>query len=101
MVLPRLLALPTFVTELLEKQGGTCLLHKLIKFVVEHIKGGESQIPAAKWQLVLDWCLAAAQGNNNGTSVLNLGAPEPALCQDAEFLEWWKLRLTTILGQEP
>ncbi len=48
MVLPRLLALPTFVTELLEKQGGTCLLHKLINFVVEHIKGGESQVPAAK-----------------------------------------------------
>ncbi len=70
------------------------------KFVSDHIDGGESQVPAAKWQLVLDWCLAAAQGNNNGTSALNLGAPEPALCQDAEFLKWCELCLATTLGQE-
>ncbi len=71
------------------------------KFVSDHISGGESQVPVAKWQLVLDWCLAAAQGNNDGTRILNLGAPEWALCQDAEFLEWCKLRVATTLGQGP
>ncbi len=65
-----------------------------------HIDGGELQVPPAKWQLILDWCLAAAQGGNNRTSILNLGSPEPALCQDPVFLEWCELHLTTTLGQE-
>ncbi len=86
-VLLCLLALPTFVAEFQGKQGRTCLLHKFRKFVSDHINGRESQVPAAKWQLVLDWCITVAQGNNDGTSILKLGAPEPALCQDAEFLE--------------
>jgi hypothetical protein len=50
-------------------------------------------------QLVLDWCLAATQ-EKDGTSLLNIGAPEPALCQDPEFLKWCKLRLITTLGPE-
>jgi hypothetical protein len=99
--LPCLLVLPTFVAEFLRKQGGACLPHKLHKFVSSHIDGGESQVPPDKWQLVLDWCLVAAQGGNDGTSILNLGSPEPALCQDLEFLKWCKLRLNTTLRQEP
>ncbi len=99
--LQRLLVLPTFIAEFLRKQGGACLPHKLSKFVSDHIDGGESQVPPEKWQLVLDWCLAAAQGGNNRTSILNLGSPEPALCQDSDFLKWFELRLNTTLGQEP
>ena len=75
--------------------------HKLQKIVSDHIDSGELQVPPDKWQLVLDWCLVAAQGGNNRTSILNLGSPEPALCQDLEFLEWCELRLNTTLGQEP
>ncbi len=77
--LPWLLALPTFVAEFLGKQEGACLPHKLRKFVSEYINGGESQIQPVKWQLVLDWCLAAAQ-EKDGTSLLNIGAPELAFC---------------------
>ncbi len=36
----------------------------------------------------------------DGTSLLNIGAPEPALCQDPKFLEWCKQHLTITLGQE-
>ncbi len=50
-LLPRLLALPTFVTEFLGQQGGACLPHKLRKLVSEHINGGELQVWPAKWQL--------------------------------------------------
>jgi hypothetical protein len=71
------------------------------KFVSDHIDGGELQVLPDKWQLVLDWCLAAAQGGNKGTSILNLWSPKPALCQDPEFLEWCELCLNTTLGQEP
>ncbi len=100
-LLPCLLVLPTFITAFLGKQGGPCLAHKLQKFVSDHIGGGELQVPPDKWQLVLDKCLAAAQGGNNGLSILNLGSLEPALCQDSEFFEWCELRLNTTLEQEP
>jgi hypothetical protein len=99
--LPCLLALLTFVAEFLRKQGRACLPHKLQKIVSDHINRGGLQDPPDKWQLVLDWCLATAQGGNNGTSILNLGSLEPALCQDPEFLKWCKLCLNTTLGQEP
>ena len=50
-----------------------------------------------KWKLLLDWCLAASQ-EWEGTSLLNIGLPEPALCQDLEFLEWCKHCLLSMLG---
>ncbi len=97
--LPRLLALPTFVAELVRNQGGSCLPYKLRKFIKDQIDGGGSQILPKKWQLILDWCIAASQEKDR-TSLLNIGAPEPALCQDPEFLEWCKQRLIITLGQE-
>ncbi len=97
--LPRLLALPTFVAEFLGKQEGACIPHKLRKFVLEHINEGESQLQPVKWQLVLDWCLAAAEEKDR-TSLLSIGAPEPALCQDPEFLKRCELRLATTLVPE-
>jgi hypothetical protein len=39
--LPRLVALPTFVVEFLGKHGGSCLPHKLQKFVEDYLDGGE------------------------------------------------------------
>ncbi len=99
--LPCLLALPTFVAEFLGKPWGACLPHKLQKFVSDHINGWKLQVLPAQWQLVLDWCLATAQGGNDRTSVLNLKSLEPALCQDPEFLKWCKLHLDTTMGQEP
>ncbi len=79
MPLPRLLTLPTFVTEFLGKQGGSCLPHKLQKFVKDYIDGGESHILPKKWQLILNWCLPVLQ-EKDGTSLLNIRALEPALC---------------------
>ena len=99
--LPRLLALPTFLAEFVMQQGGACLPHNLRAFVTTHINGGTSQVPREKWQLILDWCLAASQGERDGSSLLNLGVPKTALCQDNEFLEWCERRLTTTLGQAP
>ncbi len=61
--------------------------------------GGGSQILPKKWQLILNWCIAALQ-EKDGTSLLNIGSPEPALCQDPKFLEWCKQCLLITLGQE-
>ncbi len=94
-----MLALPTLLAEFVVQQGGACLPHNLRAFVTAHINGGISQVPQAKWQLILDWCLAASQGGPDGSSLLNLGAPEPALCQDEEFLKWCKQRLDATLGR--
>ena len=66
-------------------------------FVKERIDGGARQILPEKWQLVLDWCVAAAQ-EQNGTSLLNIGTTDPALCQDPEFLDWCGQRMEITLG---
>jgi hypothetical protein len=95
--LPRLLALPTSVTKFLVTQGGTCLPYQLQNFIRNKIDTGEDQVTPEKWQLLLDWCLAASQ-EWEGTSLLNIGSPEPALCQDPEILEWCEHRLLCTLG---
>ncbi len=59
------------------------------------------QIPTNKWQLLLDWCLVAAQANTNVTSILSLGLTKTALSQDPKFLEWCELHLTMTIEQEP
>ena len=99
-MLPRMLALPTCVAEFVNSKQGGCLPHTLRKFIQDKINGGETQVQTQKWQLLLDWCVAAAQ-EQNGTSILNIGAPDPALCQDTEFLDWCDQRLQITLGAAP
>ena len=60
-LLPCLLALPTFVAEFINSQEGTCLPHKLCSFVQDHINNGKTQIQHHKWNLILNWCIAATQ----------------------------------------
>ena len=48
--LPRLLALPTFVTEFLVTQGGTCLLYQLQHFIREKNDMGDDQVPPKKME---------------------------------------------------
>ncbi len=82
--------------------AGGCLPHTLRKFVKDKIDGGETQVHTQKWQVLLDWCVAAAQEQNGtGTSILNIGAPDPALCQDTEFLDWCDQRIQIMLGAVP
>ncbi len=67
-------------------------------YIRDHLDG-DTQIGPERWQLILDWCVAAAQEKNE-TSLLNIGTPEPALCQDPEFLDWCERRIRITLGDE-
>jgi hypothetical protein len=97
-LLPRLLSLPMIAAKFVVQQGGSCLPHTFWAFLMDHIEGETSQVGQDKWQLILSWCLAASQVGADGSSILNLGAPEPAICQDEEFLDWRKQCLTMTLG---
>ena len=55
---PRLLALPHFLTDYL-MEVEHCLPHMLRKWIAEHINGDDSQLPQDEWKLLLDWCLMA------------------------------------------
>ncbi len=98
--LPRMLALPTCVAEFVNSREGGCLPHMVHKLVKDKIDGGGTQVQAQKWQLLLNWCLAASQ-EQGGMSILNIGAPEPALCQYPEFLDWCNQRIQITLGAAP
>jgi hypothetical protein len=67
--LPRMLALPTCVAEFVLAQKGRCLPYMIRKFIKDKIDGGESQVPAQKWLLLCDWCVAASQ-EKEGASIL-------------------------------
>jgi len=98
-MLPRLLALPSFVAKYIQAQeGGTCLPYHLYMYIRDHLDG-DTTIDPEHWRLILDWCIAAAQEKND-SSLLNIGTPEPALCQDPEFLDWCERRLNFTLGEE-
>ena len=97
--LPRMLALPTCVAEFVIAKKGGCLPHMIRKFAKDKIDGGESQVPTQKWLLLCDWCVAASQ-EKDGASILQLGATEPALCQDGKFIEWCEQRIQSTLGEQ-
>ena len=61
--LPQLLALPSFVAEYIQVQGGSCLPYHLYVYIRDHLDG-DTQIDHKRWQLILDWCVAAAQEKN-------------------------------------
>ena len=99
-LLPCLLALPTFIVEFINSQGGACLPHKLYSFIQDHIQNGETQIECHKWSLIVNWCIAASQEKNE-VSLLNIGMTNLALCQDQEFLDWCDQCIQITLGEEP
>lgn len=94
--LPRMLALPNFLTAELQKLGA-CLPHQVWAVVVEHMDAGISQLTRADWELVLDWCIAASQVDTQGSSVLALEA-EVVSMQDPEVRQWCNAMLTRTLG---
>jgi len=96
--LPRLLALPSFIAEYIQAQGGTCLPYHLYVYIRDHLNG-DTTIDPERWRLILEWCITAAQEKND-SSLLNIETPEPALCQDPEFLDWCERRLNFTLGEE-
>ncbi len=67
-------------------------------YIQDHLDG-DTQIGPEHWQLILDWCVAAAQEKNE-TRLLNIGTPEPALCQDPEFLDWCERPIRITLGDK-
>jgi hypothetical protein len=69
------------------------------KFAKEKNDRGESQVPAQKWLLLCDWCVAASQ-EKDGASILQLGATDLALCQDGEFIDWCEQHIQPTLEEE-
>ena len=94
--LPRMLAIPSVVAHAMARKG-PCLPHQVRKMVKEIIAGGESQVPEAEWKLVLEWCVAAAQVDGQGSSVLMMDT-EMVSTQDPEVRRWCAAALVRTLG---
>ena len=59
-MIPRLLALPSFIADYLQAQGGTCLPYHLHTYIQDHLNE-DTTIDAERCELILDWCIAAVQ----------------------------------------
>jgi hypothetical protein len=98
-LLPRLLALPTLSRNpSTHREGPTpptiyAALSKTTSTMAKHksnATNGTSSLTGA-----------LRHPKKNEVSLLNIGMPNPALCQDQEFLDWCNTRIQITLGEEP
>ena len=98
---PRLLALPHVLFKKLLTNGRT-MPHQLRRLAFQAAHENESQLgDAGMWQMVLDWCVMAAQGDplrNDSKVALEL---KPAITDDPVFDDWAQRRIDMTLYPQP
>jgi hypothetical protein len=99
---PRLLAAPLVLFRAIREERRPLMPHEVRGLVLTIIKDADDLNKACDdWQLVLSWCLLAAQQDANGNSYL--GVPVDAITEgdDDYFEKWINQRLDSVFGSRP
>jgi hypothetical protein len=99
---PRLLAAPLVLFRAIRKERRPLMPHEVRGLVLTIINDADDSNKASDdWQLVLSWCLLAAQQDANGNSYL--GVPVDAVTEgDNDYFEKWiNQRLDLVFGPRP
>ena len=99
---PRLLAAPLVLFWAIQEERRPLIPHEVRGLVLTIINDADNLNKASNdWQLVLSWCLLAAQQNANGNSYL--GVPVDAITEgdDDYFEKWIDQRLDVVFGPRP
>ena len=99
---PRLLAVPLVLFRAIREERKPLMPHKIRGLVLTIISDTDDFDKASdNWQLVLSWCLLAAQQDANGNS--HLGLPVDAVTEgdDDYFEKWIDQRLDAVFGPRP
>ncbi len=99
---PRLLAAPLVLFRAIREERRPLMPHEVRGLVLTIIKDADDSNKACDdWQLVLSWCLLAAQQDANGNSYL--GVPVDAVTEgdDDYFEKWIDQRLDSVFGPRP
>jgi len=99
---PRLLAVPLVLFRAIRKERKPLMPHEVRGLVLTIIEDVDDPNKASDdWQLVLAWCLLAAQQDANGNSYI--GVPMDAITEgdDDYFEKWIDQRLDSVFGPRP
>jgi hypothetical protein len=103
-ILLRLLHIPLVLFELIRKEGCPLMPHKILTLILKHVKNvhtDQEQATVNTWQLVMRWCVMAAQKDQQGDSFVLFSIEAIMEGDDAYFGQWMENPLDSTIGTWP
>jgi hypothetical protein len=101
---PRLLHILLVLFKRIRKEGCLLMPHEILAIVLRHVeKSPPAQVQgiAQAWQLVIQWCIVAAQKDPQGDSLVAFAIEAITKTDDAYFCQWVESRLDGTMGTRP
>ncbi len=101
---PRLLHIPVTLFELIRNEGRPLMPHEILRLVLDLIElspGDQTQQARSPWELIVWWCVVAAQHDAQGDSLIAFFVEAITEGDEAYFGQWVEQRLDGTLGKRP
>ncbi len=99
---PLLLAIPLVLFRAIQKEGKPLMPHEVRELAMMIInKAADVDKARGDWELILSWCILAAQQETNGNSLLGLLVDTVTKGDNEYFAKWIDKRLDSTLGPRP
>jgi hypothetical protein len=99
---PRFLHIPVTLFELICNKGRPLMPHKILRLVLDLIEsspGDQTQQARSPWELIVRWCVVAAQHDAQGDSLVVFSVEAITEGDNAYFEQWVEQRLDGMLGK--
>jgi hypothetical protein len=101
---PRLLHIPVTLFKLIRNEGRPLMPHEILRLILDLIEsspGDQTQQARSPWELIVRWCVMAAQHDAQGDSLVAFSEEAITEGDDAYFGQWVEQRLDGTLGKWP
>jgi hypothetical protein len=101
---PHLLHIPMTLFKFIRNEGRPLMPHEILRLVLDLIKsspGDQTQQARSTWELIMRWCIVAAQHDAQGDSLVAISVEGITEGDDAYFGQWVEQRLDGTLGKRP
>jgi hypothetical protein len=101
---PHLLHIPLVLFELIRNKRRPLMPHEVLTLVLEYLKNGPEEPAQATenpWQLIVMWCVMAAQHDSQGDSLVAFSVKAIMEGDDAYFGQWMENWLDSTMGKRP
>ncbi len=100
----RLLRIPLVLFELIRKQGCPLMPHEVLTRVLEYLENGwgdQAQPTNNPWELIVQWCVVAAQRDPQGDNLVSFSIKATTEGDDAYFGQVMENQLDGTMGKRP
>jgi hypothetical protein len=99
---PLLLAIPLVLFSAIQKEGKQLMPHEIRELAMTIVvKSADVVATTGEWDLILSWCVLAAQQEESGSSLVALSVEAVTEGDDEYFSKWIDQRLDSTLGPHP